>query len=605
MRTAARALANDSRHHARVAADERHGNAARADGRGGDAAVRRRSREHLSLGQAEQDDRRPAGARRRRWRVAAAGRCRHRRPGDSNGRAAARRGTRDAGEIDRAVDRQTGYRTKNDSLRAARFAGRRTRSARSRCSTSATARSRPKTSAASMELAAHAAVALENTQQFAELLERHEKLVEQAAQDTLARRRSPGHSSGPLDDPPRGRHRPGHSDPGRERHRQGSGRPQRSTTAAAAASSRSSRSTARRSPKRCSKASCSATRKARSPTPTKRAAGKFELASGGTLFLDEIGDMSLAGQAKLLARAGREDDRPRRRQRADSHRRAACWPRRIRSWPSWCGRSDFAKICTFGSTSCRSELPPLRERGDDIMLLAEHFLRQFCRRAGRRTPKFSAAARKRLDSHTWPGNVRELRNLMERLAYLSAGDEIEAEDLAFILSPAPSGAVVGRRRAPAQRRDRSVSAEIHPAIDRAGPRQRQPGGQNLGVHRSNLYRKMRQLGMETDEDQRNIEDLDRGCHPYGSTRLCLKREGEAPAEPNNRTGARLSGSFALPKRLPKTRFETKPKQPSNISTQASPILQQQLACNVIKHRRREANRIDPIQHPPCPSTSVP
>jgi Nif-specific regulatory protein len=81
------------------------------------------------------------------------------------------------------------------------------------------------------------------------------------------------------------------------------------------------------------------------------------------------------------------------------------------------------------------ELPPLRERGDDVMLLAEHFLQQFCKRAGRRTPKFTSAARKRLEIHAWPGNVRELRNLMERIAYLSNGDRIEIEDLAFILSP--------------------------------------------------------------------------------------------------------------------------------------------------------------------------
>ena len=81
------------------------------------------------------------------------------------------------------------------------------------------------------------------------------------------------------------------------------------------------------------------------------------------------------------------------------------------------------------------ELPPLRERGDDVLLLVEHFLGDFCRRARRKTPKLSPAAKKRLLEHPWPGNVRELRNLMERLAYLSTEDRIEAEDLAFILSP--------------------------------------------------------------------------------------------------------------------------------------------------------------------------
>ena len=65
------------------------------------------------------------------------------------------------------------------------------------------------------------------------------------------------------------------------------------------------------------------------------------------------------------------------------------------------------------------DLPPLRQRGGDILLLAEHFLDDFCRRARRKLPELSAAARKRLAEHHWPGNVRELRNLMERLAYLT------------------------------------------------------------------------------------------------------------------------------------------------------------------------------------------
>jgi Nif-specific regulatory protein len=145
------------------------------------------------------------------------------------------------------------------------------------------------------------------------------------------------------------------------------------------------------------------------------------------------------------------------------------------------------------------ELPPLRERGDDAMLLAEHFLQQFCKRAGRRIPKFSAAARKRLESHTWPGNVRELRNLMERLAYLSSGDRIEAEDLAFILSPgASSSSMISAGRDLNDATQEFQSKYIQQAIDAARGNVSQ-AAKSLGVHRSNLYRKMRQLGMETDE----------------------------------------------------------------------------------------------------------
>jgi Nif-specific regulatory protein len=145
------------------------------------------------------------------------------------------------------------------------------------------------------------------------------------------------------------------------------------------------------------------------------------------------------------------------------------------------------------------ELPPLRERGDDVQLLAEHFLQQFCRRAGRPVPKFTAAARKRLFSHTWPGNVRELRNLMERLVYLSSGEKIEADDLAFILSPATdSASVVDPGLSLGEATRRFQQHYIQQSIDRSRGNVSQ-AAKTLDVHRSNLYRKMRQLGMETGD----------------------------------------------------------------------------------------------------------
>ena len=120
--------------------------------------------------------------------------------------------------------------------------------------------------------------------------------------------------------------------------------------------------------------------------------------------------------------------------------------------------------------------------------------------AQRRTPKFSAAARKRLEGHAWPGNVRELRNLMERIAYLSSGDRIEAEDLAFILSPGgASSSLISPGRELNDATQEFQSKYIQQAIDAARGNVSQ-AAKSLGVHRSNLYRKMRQLGMETDED---------------------------------------------------------------------------------------------------------
>jgi DNA-binding NtrC family response regulator len=142
------------------------------------------------------------------------------------------------------------------------------------------------------------------------------------------------------------------------------------------------------------------------------------------------------------------------------------------------------------------ELPPLRERAGDVMLLAEYFLNEFCKRARRKVPQFSAPARERLVQHSWPGNVRELRNLMERLAYLSTGDQIKVDDLAFILSPRGGTPLAGNL-------DRSLSEAtaqfqvqyIRCAIEQSGGNISRAAAA-LGLHRSNLYRKMRQLGME-------------------------------------------------------------------------------------------------------------
>ena len=146
------------------------------------------------------------------------------------------------------------------------------------------------------------------------------------------------------------------------------------------------------------------------------------------------------------------------------------------------------------------ELPPLRERGDDVLILGQHFLRQFCRKMGRRPPALTAAAKKRLVAHLWPGNVRELRNLMERLAYLTSGDKIEPTDLSFILAPQSDSRDVI-----------DIGLTLHEAthhfqrdyIRRTIGRLRgnvSEAAEALGVHRSNLYRKMRQLGMETSEE---------------------------------------------------------------------------------------------------------
>ncbi|GAF74869.1 unnamed protein product, partial [marine sediment metagenome] len=160
-------------------------------------------------------------------------------------------------------------------------------------------------------------------------------------------------------------------------------------------------------------------------------AGKFELATGGTLFLDEIGDLTLACQAKLL-RVVEEKVLVRVGGSTPIHTDARVLTATNQALAEMVRAKRFREDLYFRLNVVTLELPPLRDRADDVLLLADYFLHDFCKQARRKPPKLTAAARRRLTEHPWPGNVRELRNLMERLAYLSTQPQIQAEDLAFI-----------------------------------------------------------------------------------------------------------------------------------------------------------------------------
>ena len=350
------------------------------------------------------------------------------------------------------------------------------------------------------ELAAHAAVALENTQQFELLLERQERLVEQAAQETQLVGESPAIQAlrstvRRVADTELAILILGENGTGKE-------------VVARALHYGSRRRNEPFVPVNC--ASLTETlleselfghEKGAFTDAHEARAGKFEAAAGGTLFLDEIGDMSLAGQAKLL-RVLEEKKVVRVGGNREIHTDVRVLAATNQQLAELVRAKRFREDLYFRLNVVSLELPPLRDRGDDILLLAEHFLRNFSRQAGRRTPKLTAAARKRLISHPWPGNVRELRNLMERLAYLSAGDKIDAEDLAFILSPGSGGSPpVEAGLVLSDATDHFQADYIRQAIERARGNV-SLAAKNLGVHRSNLYRKMRQLGMAAEEAER-------------------------------------------------------------------------------------------------------
>ena len=156
--------------------------------------------------------------------------------------------------------------------------------------------------------------------------------------------------------------------------------------------------------------------------------GKFDLANGGTLFLDEIGDMSLKTQAKIL-RIIQEQ----RFERVGGSRTIEVDVRILaatnKDLEEEIRQGRFREDLYFRLNVIPVVVPPLRERPEDIPLLAAHFLEGYCARMGRPPKVLTPEAVEALQGYPWPGNVRELKNLMERLVILCQGDTITPDDL--------------------------------------------------------------------------------------------------------------------------------------------------------------------------------
>ncbi len=229
--------------------------------------------------------------------------------------------------------------------------------------------------------------------------------------------------------------------------------------------------------------------------------GKFELADGGTIFLDEIGDMSAGGQAKLL-RVLEQRIITRVGGTQPIHVDVRIIAATNINLAEAVRQKKFREDLYYRLSVVTLDLPPLRNRPEDIVPLAEYFLRQFCPKARRPVLELSAEAQRRLNTHGWPGNVRELRNLMERVAFLSSSDKVEVDDLAFILSPQhedaedPRGCDLGLMKATYRFQEQYIIKARKAAKGNMSEVARM-----LGLHRSNLYRKMKQLGMDVPDDE--------------------------------------------------------------------------------------------------------
>jgi two-component system, NtrC family, nitrogen regulation response regulator NtrX len=226
--------------------------------------------------------------------------------------------------------------------------------------------------------------------------------------------------------------------------------------------------------------------------------GKFEAADGGTIFLDEIGDMSLKTQAKVL-RVLQEQTLEavggNQRIRVDARVLAAT----NKDLQAEIRAGQFREDLYFRLNVIPIFVPPLRDRQEDIPLLADHFMAEFAREYGRRVKNFDASARATLQQYPWPGNVRELRNVTERLVIMVPGDRISTSDLGFldpssVARPQPAADPSGERLTLHDARDRfERDLILRTLAEQQGNMSRT--ADVLGVERSNLYRKMKAFGI--------------------------------------------------------------------------------------------------------------
>jgi len=211
--------------------------------------------------------------------------------------------------------------------------------------------------------------------------------------------------------------------------------------------------------------------------------GLLEVADRGTFFLDEIGDLDLAVQPKLLKVLEEKTFR----------RLGEVRDRQVDLWLIAATHQDLAAMVEekrfrsdlyFRISTLALRLPPLRERVEDIPVLAGEFLHRIAADVDRGALSLSPGALRRLQSHPWPGNIRELRNVLERATLLSSGSVLEAEDLGFDFQRGPAAdALAGLTLEQAERR------LIVRALAQEGGRVERAAAK-LGISRSSLYQRI-------------------------------------------------------------------------------------------------------------------
>jgi DNA-binding NtrC family response regulator len=222
--------------------------------------------------------------------------------------------------------------------------------------------------------------------------------------------------------------------------------------------------------------------------------GKFESAEGGTVFLDEIGEVSPKVQVELLrvledkvvTRLGGSSPLP-----VDFRIISAT----NRDLQAAVKEGVFREDLYWRLNVVHIHIPPLRERPEDVPVLAEHFLARFAQSMSRRPMRFSPEARDALAAYPWPGNVRELQNAIERAVVVGRGEVVQAQDLPLRVTQAPAAGPGPGSLAEAER------AHVQAVLDANGWNITR-AARVLDVDRVTLYNKIRKYGLKKPDDAR-------------------------------------------------------------------------------------------------------
>ncbi len=244
-----------------------------------------------------------------------------------------------------------------------------------------------------------------------------------------------------------------------------------------------------------------------------RRPGRFELADGGTLFLDECGDLPMEVQIKLLRTL-----QEREFERVGGHETIKVDVRVVsatnRNLEKMIEEGEFREDLYYRLNVFPINLPPLRDRLEDLPILVQHFIAKFARQMGASPSQASAEALAKLREYNWPGNVRELENIIERATILAKGSPLGAQHLDFgrraqpsaassatasgpvpILASTPAPAPADDGKSLAERLLDSERKEIMAAVDKSRGNIAS-AARTLGINRSTLYYRLRKHGLE-------------------------------------------------------------------------------------------------------------